>query len=122
MPDEVGGAVAEYLMDGRPVDAAFREVFCAVRGPRRRLTAGAVWAIVQRACGRAGLEPIGAHRLRHTLGEAMLAAEVSMVAIGQVLRHDDPLTTANYARVDVNRLRSLAQPWPASAASGRGRS
>jgi integrase/recombinase XerD len=122
LPDEVGQAVADYLMHGRPADAVHREVFCAVRAPRRRLTSASVWAIVQRACGRAGLEPFGAHRLRHTLGEAMVAAEVSMAAIGQVLRHDNPITTANYARVDVTRLRSLAQPWPTSAPVGGGRS
>jgi len=115
LPDEVGQAVADYLMHARPADAVHREVFCAVRAPRRRRTSASVWAIVNRACGRAGLEPFGAHRLRHTLGEAMVAAEVSMAAIGQVLRHDDPITTANYARVDVTRLRSLAQPWPTYA-------
>lgn len=122
LPDEVGQAVADYLMHARPVDTVHREVLCAVRAPRRRLTSGSVWAIVHRACERAGLEPFGAHRLRHTLGEAMVAAEVSMAAIGQVLRHDDPATTANYARVDVARLRGLAQPWPTSAAAGRGQS
>jgi len=122
LPDEVGHAVADYLMHARPTDAVHREVFCAVRAPRRRLTSPAVWAIVNRACGRAGLQAFGAHRLRHTLGEAMVAAEVSMAAIGQVLRHDDPITTANYARVDVTRLRSLAQPWPTSAPAAGARS
>ena len=122
LPDEVGQAVADYLMHARPADTVHREVLCAVRAPRRRLTSGSVWAIVHRACERAGLEPFGAHRLRHTLGEAMVAAEVSMAASGQVLRHDDPATTANYARVDVARLRGLAQPWPTSAAAGRGQS
>ena len=77
---------------------------------------------MNRGWGRAGLEPFGAHRLRHTLGEAMVAAEVSMAAVGQVLRHDDPVTTAGYARVDVTRLRSLAQPWPMTASAGGGRS
>ena len=45
--------------------------------------------------------------------EAMVAAELPLAAIGQVLRHEDPATTANYARVDVIRLRELARPWPA---------
>lgn len=113
LPAEVGQVIADYLMHARPADVTHREVFCAVRAPRRRLTSPAVWAIVNRACARGGLEPFGAHRLRHSLGEAMVSAEVSLAAIGQVLRHDDPVTTANYARVDVTRLRSLAQPWPA---------
>ena len=112
LPADVGEAVVDYLMHTRPADAVHREVFCTVRAPQRRLTSPAVWAIVQRACQRAGLAPFGAHRLRHSLGEAMIAAEVPLAAIGQVLRHEDPLTTANYARVDVTRLRGLAQPWP----------
>jgi hypothetical protein len=44
----------------------------------------------------------------------MIRAEVPLAAIGQVLRHHDPLTTTNYARVDVERLRGLARPWPTS--------
>jgi integrase/recombinase XerD len=42
----------------------------------------------------------------------MVAADVPLAAIGQVLRHQNPSTTASYARVDVARLRSLALPWP----------
>lgn len=112
VPAEVGEAVADYLIHARPADTAHREVFCTHRAPRRPLTSPAVWAIVQRTCERAGLEPFGAHRLRHTLGEAMVAAEVPFAAIGQVLRHEDPATTAGYARVDVAQLRAVAQPWP----------
>jgi len=33
-----------------------------------------------------------------------------------VLRHRSISSTANYARVDVDALRTLAQPWPGSAA------
>lgn len=68
---------------------------------------------------RAGITPVGAHLLRHTLGEAMIRAEVPLAAIAQVLRHHDPLTTTNYARVDVERLRDLARPWPSSWPTGQ---
>lgn len=112
VPTEVGSAIADYLLHARPADAPDREVFCAVRAPRHRLTSPAVWAIVNRTCDRAGLERFGAHRLRHTLAEALVGAEVPLAAIGQVLRHNDSATTAGYARVDVDRLRTLAQPWP----------
>ena len=112
LPVDVGDAVADYLAHARPADAVHREVFCTLSAPRRGLTSPAVWVLVTRACTRAGLEPFGPHKLRHGLAEQMVAAEASLAAIGQVLRHVDPATTANYARVDVARLRTLAQPWP----------
>lgn len=119
LPHEVGEALVGYLRGGRPADARFREVFAACRAPRRPLTREAVGGIVQRACDRAGLTRFGAHRLRHTLGEQMVAAAVPLDAIGQVLRHATPLTTAGYARVDVTALRGLAQPWPATTGGDR---
>ena len=120
LPHEVGEAIVAYLQGARPTDARFREVFAAVRAPRRPLTREAVGGIVERGCDRAGLERFGAHRLRHTLGEQMVAAAVPLDAIGQVLRHSTRLMTAGYARVDITALRALAQPWPASAGAPLG--
>lgn len=114
LPVDVGDAVADYLAHARPAEANHREVFCTLRAPLRRLMSPGIWILVTRACTRAGLEPFGPHQLRHGLAEQMVAAEVPLAAIGQVLRHVDPATTANYARVDVARLRTLAQPWPAA--------
>lgn len=119
LPHEIGEAVVAYLRDARPADARFREVFAASRAPWRSLTREAVGGIVQRACDRAGLARFGAHRLRHTLGEQMVAVAVPLDAIGQVLRHKTSLTTAGYARVDVAALRALAQPWPATMGGER---
>jgi site-specific recombinase XerD len=42
----------------------------------------------------------------------MLAAGASLQDISQVLRHADLATTAIYAKVDLGRLREVAQPWP----------
>jgi integrase/recombinase XerD len=119
LPHEVGEAIVAYLQGARPADARFREVFAACRAPRRPLTREAVGGIVERACDRAVLGRFGAHRLRHTLGEQMVAAAVPLDAIGQVLRHATRLTTAGYARVDVTALRELAQPWPATTGGER---
>jgi hypothetical protein len=44
----------------------------------------------------------------------MLRAGGSLVEIGQVLRHDSAGATAVYARVDVERLRTIARAWPTS--------
>jgi integrase/recombinase XerD len=113
LPAEVGQALVDYLMRSRPTDPSeLRSVFLAARAPRRPMDRVTVSSMIARTCQRAGIQPIGAHLLRHSLGEEMIRAEVSLPAIGQVLRHHDPLSTANYARVDVERLRSLASPWP----------
>ena len=67
---------------------------------------------VRRACRRTGLPELGAHQLRHTAACEMVAAHVPLVRIGQVLRHRSLQSTAIYARMDVDRLRQLARPWP----------
>jgi integrase/recombinase XerD len=76
------------------------------------LRRGGVSSIVRRACARAGVAVVGAHRLRHTLACEMVRAGVPLPEIGQVLRHRSISSTAIYARVDVDQLRQLAQPWP----------
>ncbi len=52
-----------------------------------------------------------AHRLRHSAASEMLRAGASLGEIGQVLRHRRMLTTAIYAKVDHEALRTIARPW-----------
>jgi site-specific recombinase XerD len=115
LPHDVGAAIAAYLEHGRPapVDGA-RQVFLRVRAPHRALTARGVDAIVRDAAARAGIAPVTGHRLRHTVAGQLLAAGASLPEIGQVLRHRRQLTTAIYAKVDIDALRPLARPWPGS--------
>ena len=114
LPAEVGEAIAAYLRDGRPPAALDRSVFIRIKAPRRGLTSGGVTQAVAAAARRAGLGMIHAHRLRHSAATAMLAEGASLAEIGQVLRHRRPLTTAVYAKVNVEALRGLARPWPGS--------
>jgi site-specific recombinase XerD len=114
LPVEVGEAIAAYLQRGRPVTTR-REVFLTVTAPLAGLKRGSVSLIVRRACLRAGITPIGAHRLRHTVACEMLAAGAPLPEIGQLLRHHDMSSTAIYAKVDLNQLHSLALPWPGAA-------
>ena len=113
LPAEVGESVAGYLQRGRP-DTFGREVFLTVIAPRAGLTRGSVSTIVRAACARAGVAPIGAHRLRHTLACDMVAAGTPLPEIGQVLRHRHLSSTTIYAKVDIVQLRTLALPWPGS--------
>ncbi len=45
-----------------------------------------------------------------------LRAGATLAEIGQVLGHAGAVTTAIYAKVDSDRLRELARPWPEVAA------
>jgi integrase/recombinase XerD len=111
LPADVGEAIAAYLARGRP-SSERREVFLQARAPFEPIAAGTVASTVRRACRRAGVAEVGSHRLRHTVACEMVAAQVPLVQIAQVLRHRSLQSTAIYARVDLDRLRQLAQPWP----------
>jgi integrase/recombinase XerD len=115
LPADVGEALAGYLTAGRPRSAE-RALFLRVPAPQRRITAGAVSVIVHAACTRAGLDPIAAHRLRHTVACELLRHGAGLPEIGQLLRHRSAAVTAIYARADTTALRQLARPWPGSAA------
>lgn len=114
LPAEPGEAIAAWLVDGRP-HCATRSVFTTLRPVGRPLSSAAIGHIVGSACRSAGLERIGAHRLRHTLATAMLRAGAPLTEVGQVLRHRSVRSTAIYAKVDEGALRPLARPWPGSA-------
>ena len=116
LPVDVGEAITGYLHRGRPCTIV-REVFVRAVTPQVALTRGGVTNIVLNATRRAGFGPVRAHRLRQTAACQMLQAGVSPAQIGQVLRHRSAGATAAYARVDVERLRTLARPWPSGAAS-----
>ncbi|MDA8283035.1 MAG: tyrosine-type recombinase/integrase [Actinomycetota bacterium] len=111
LPVDVGEAVAAYLTRGRPRTSC-REVFVSVAAPIGALGNMAISDVVRRSCRRAGVEPIGAHRLRHALAVDLVAAGAALPEIGQLLRHRSASATRIYARVDVELLRSVAQPWP----------
>jgi integrase/recombinase XerD len=114
LPVDVGEAIAAYLRRGRP-HSSRREVFLRARAPYDPIASGTVASTVRRACRRAGIAEVGSHSLRHTAACEMVGANVPLVRIGQVLRHRSLQSTAVYARVDVERLRLLAAPWPGGA-------
>jgi integrase/recombinase XerD len=121
MPVDVGEAIAGYLQHARPTGpgtAASREVFLRATAPIAGLDRGGVSFIVRRASVRAGIPAIGAHRLRHTAACRMVSAGVPLTQIGQALRHRSSISTAIYARLDVEALRGLAQPWPVPVQAG----
>ena len=116
LPPDVGAAVAGYLQRGRPASAHGRTVFVRIKAPHCPLSSCGVTQVVAAAARRAGLGRIHAHRLRHTAATQMLRAGASLPEIGQLLRHRRAMTTAIYAKVDRDGLRTIARPWPGAVA------
>lgn len=114
LPDDVGRAIAAYCRGGRR-SGECRSVFVHLRAPYTALSSSAISEVVARACGRAGLPRMGAHRLRHSAATGMRRAGAPLHEIGQVLRQRDLRTTAHYARDDLDAQTIVARPWPGAA-------
>ena len=112
LPQEVGDAVLQYLEE-RPQQLETDRVFVGISAPRQPLSSGGVSTIARRAMRRAGLSvPCGAHVLRHTAATQLLRQGVSLDVIRTLLRHRSVDMTATYAKVDLELLQQVAQPWP----------
>lgn len=118
LPQDVGDALREYLRAGRPqVQSEF--VFLRSMAPvapfaMQRRAGAAVGHIARAALKRAGVRPArrGAHVFRHTAACQMLRQGVGLEGIAKVLRHRSVETTGIYAKVDLELLGQVAQPWP----------
>jgi integrase/recombinase XerD len=111
LPADVGEAIVAYLTGGRP-QVKSRALFLTCRAPLRAMGSTTISRVVHFACLRAGVAPVGAHRLRHALATELLRQGAALAEISQVLRHRDLATTAIYAKVDRTALRMVAQSWP----------
>jgi site-specific recombinase XerD len=116
MPVDIGEAIVAYLRRATRSKTT-RAAFVRSRAPYDAVTPGAIIAIAKTALRAAGILNGGAHRLRHTAATQMLRRGASMTEVAQVLRHRHVDTTAIYAKVDRDSLRSIARTWPADAVS-----
>lgn len=118
LPQDAGDALLAYLDQVRPI-ADSDSVFLRLHAPFRPFArSSAISLIVQRALARAGITDApsqGANLLRHSAATSLLRAGASLDAVGAVLRHQSPNTTAHYAKVDVVMLREIVQSWPGGA-------
>jgi integrase/recombinase XerD len=117
LPADVGAAITAYLRHGRPRSSC-RRLFLRARAPRCGFAGpSAIACVVRDALERAGVQAPtkGAHQFRHGLATQMLRGGASLSEIGEILRHRSPETTAIYAKVDLDALRTLALPWPGGA-------
>ena len=96
LPQDAGDALLVYLDQVRPLAESDR-VFLRLHAPFGPFArSSAVSLIVQRALERAGITNAPSRG-------------------ANLLRHRSSNTTAHYAKVDVEMLREIAQPWPGGA-------
>ena len=118
LPQDVGDAIIRYIETERPATTT-DYVFLTARAPIQVIGANGLRDVVGRLIERTGVQAPsrGTHLLRHSLATRLLREGVTIDAIGAVLRHRDVNTTAIYAKVDVDLLRKVAQPWPGTEVS-----
>jgi site-specific recombinase XerD len=118
IPRDVGAAVVAYLRNGRPKSSC-RRLFVRTLAPHVGFASGcAITMIAKTALDRVGIEGCahrGAHIFRHSLATELLRSGATLSEIGQLLRHESHDTTRIYAKVDIEALRTLSQPWPGGA-------
>ena len=117
LPQEVGKALADYIRLDRVTTS--RALFVTDRAPHGPFKNGQVLnTILREAFARTGLKPpapyVGSHILRHSLATNLVQRGASLDEIGNLLRHRSRASTMLYARLDIEGLRSIAQPWPVS--------
>jgi integrase/recombinase XerD len=75
----------------------------------RPLERVAVWQIVGRLAGRAGLRHVHPHMLRHSFATHLLAGGADLRTVQELLGHSDIATTQIYTHVDRSRLREVVR-------------
>lgn len=112
LPD-VGNAIIDYLLNGRPVSTA-PHVFLRSEAPFVHLSERAgIYHVVSAAMKRAGIRQgpghsKGPHSLRHSLAARLLAVETPLPIISGVLGHANKDTTKIYLSTDTEHLRACA--------------
>lgn len=115
LPPDVGKAIADYMKFERV--SSSRTLFVTARTPHRPLGDGQILNLILRAAfAKTGLKPpvpyVGSHILRHSLAANLARHGASLEEIADMLRHRSRASTMIYARLDIDGLRSIAQPWP----------
>jgi integrase/recombinase XerD len=106
----VGAAIIRYLKEVRP-KSPYPQVFLTRRAPVGPISNGAMWAVVSRQLRTRApsLKHHGPHSLRHACATRLINQGMTLKEIGDHLGHRDVEATRIYAKVDLVRLREVAE-------------
>lgn len=118
MVPAVAAAIAEYILEERPV-AECGNVFVRTVAPHVAFRDhSAIYEATRRTFSAAGVEGCaGTLLLRHNAASKMLRAGVRLPVISAVLGHADPDSTGRYMEADDERMRSCVLPLPKAVRS-----
>ncbi|MGI8609484.1 MAG: site-specific integrase [Candidatus Dormibacteria bacterium] len=106
---DVGAAIADYLLQGRPATSTQR-IFVTFSAPVRPFSrSNAIGNIVMRHLRRAGIESPhrGSHTLRHSRAVHLLQQGFSLTAIGDMFGHHNMQSTFTYTKAALDDLRCV---------------
>lgn len=115
LPPDVGKALADYIRRDRVTTS--RALFVSAMAPHKPFRHGnKLNAILKVAFAKTDLTPpvkyVGSHVLRHSLATNLVRRGASLAEVGDMLRHRSISSTLIYVKLDIEGLRSIAQPWP----------
>ena len=106
----VGDAILRYIKEARP-KSTYRQLFLTLDAPIRPLLPGAISHIIRARIKALDIDvpKKGAHCLRHACARHLLEAGFSLKQIGDQLGHRTSSATREYAKVDLDGLRQVAE-------------
>jgi site-specific recombinase XerD len=111
--NEIGNALADYILNGRP-DSQEPYIFLRAQAPYQRLSLhSACYGVSCKIMHDAGIRQGDQHRkgfhcLRHSIAARMLVQGVPLPVISTILGHGNPGSTKTYLSTDLAHLRTCA--------------
>ncbi len=116
IPEQIGKAVIDYWMNGRPKTVA-NELFVQHTLPYQRLTNGSIYHMFNKYYESSGItapdtRQHGLHSLRHSLASRLLEKNVPVNVISNILGHVDSNSAKSYLQIDIEKLRQCSLEVP----------
>ncbi len=114
LPATVGVVLGHYIKRFRGTSQSDRVFLRHTKMSGNPVSTHCVRMAMRRAYRRCGFPGAygGTHVLRRTFATRLQACGADLREIGDLLGHQDPMTTSLYADVTVSEMRVMVQPWP----------
>ena len=114
--EDVGKAIIDYIKYGRPVTDS-DIIFLRHISPIEPISGPGMTNIVKRYVNKAGIASgpgpgHGPHAMRSSLASVLLAENVPLPLISEILGHSDTRATQLYLKIDINQLRKCGLEVP----------